>query len=77
MVGAERGLGLVLLPLPKAVKLLDLGDAVRAVLPFAGGLPLELGAFRRARQRFARREQCFDVDSIVDARFSHLELPRR
>ena len=48
MIGLERELGLVLLLLAEPMEALNLRLAVRAVLPFAGGPPRELGRLRRA-----------------------------
>jgi len=71
MIGFERKLGLVLLLRAEPVEALDLRDAVRAVLPLAGRPPRELGGLWRAFQDFPRREQCIDVDAVVDTRLSH------
>src|SRR6185295_994118 len=76
MIGFERELGLVLLLGAEAVKALDLRHAVRAVLPLAGRPPRELGGLWRAFQYFPRRQQCIDVDAVVDTRFSHRDPPR-
>src|SRR4029453_13125645 len=75
MVGIEGEFGLVLLLLAKAMEALDCSTAVRAVLPFAGGPPLELGRLRRAFQYFPCRQQCVYVDSVVDTRLGHRPAP--
>ena len=46
----------------------DGGAAVRALHPFARGLPLELGGLGRVRQRLAGAAQGFDVHAVVDGR---------
>ena len=77
MIGLERGLGLVLLLLAEPEEALDVRLAVRAVLPLAGRPPRELRRLRRALQRFARVQQCLDVDSVVDASSSPCVSPFR
>jgi hypothetical protein len=54
MIGVERELGLALLFLAKTIKAFDRRIAMRAILPFAGGAPFELGGLRRVRQCLAR-----------------------
>ena len=78
MVGIERERGPVLLLLAEAEIALDGGVAVGAVLPLADRPPLELGALGRLGQRFARAEQCGNVDAVVDLGFrcSHFVSPR-
>ena len=66
MVGVEGELALVLLLGAEAVEAFDGGAAVRAVHPLARRAPLELGGLGCLGQRFARAEQCLDVDAVVD-----------
>jgi hypothetical protein len=65
VIRVESKGGLVLLLAAEAVKTLDRGVAVRAVLPTAGCPPFEVGGFGRIRQRLTSGEQCGDVDAIV------------
>src|SRR6185436_4906424 len=71
-IGVERELGLVFLILAEPEKVLQLRLAVRAVLPFAGGAPFELGGFRCALQCLPRGQQCIHVHAVVDECSSHL-----
>jgi hypothetical protein len=65
MVGIEGELGLVLLLGAKPVESFDGGLALGAIDPLAGRPPLEFGAFRLIRQRFASAEQGFDIYTII------------
>jgi hypothetical protein len=66
MIGVEREFGLALLFLAETIKAFDRRMAMRAILPFAGGTPFELGGLRRVRQCFAGSEQSLDVNAIVN-----------
>jgi hypothetical protein len=66
VIRIEREPGLALLFLAQTVKPFDGRMAVRAVLPFAGGTPLELRGLRRIAQSLTRANQSLDVDAIVN-----------
>ena len=57
VIGIEGERGLALLFLAETVKAFDRRMTMRAILPFAGGAPFELGGLRSVRQRFAGGEQ--------------------
>jgi hypothetical protein len=65
VVGIEGERGLAPLLLPEAIKTLDRGVTMRSVFPFTGRAPFELGSHGSLRERFARRDQCFDVHAII------------
>src|SRR5271154_3612721 len=66
MIGVEPEFGLALLFLAETIKAFDRRMAMRAILPFAGGTPFELGGLRCVCQCFAGSEQSLDVNAIVN-----------
>jgi hypothetical protein len=71
MVGIELERGLAVLLRAEAVEALDRRMTVRAVLPLAGGAPLELGGRRRLGERVAGVEQGLNVDAVVGGAVGH------
>src|SRR5690606_7891477 len=76
VVRVERELPAVALLLTQPIEALDRRSAVRAADPVTGGAPAELRGLRSLLQRFARTQQCLDVDAVVDfqGRDVHLRL---
>ena len=72
MIGVERELGLVLLFLRRARRSSATVDlAVRAVLPFAGRPPCELGCLGAPFSASRASSRASHVHAVVDARTSH------
>ena len=66
MIGLERIARAVALLFSQAEEALDRRSAVRAVLPFTDGAPVELRRFGRVCQCGTGTEQRFDIDTVVD-----------
>src|SRR5262249_13667102 len=66
VIGIEFEFRLMGLFFAEPEKFLHGGMAVRAVDPFTGCTPFELGGLRRGRQRLPGAEQCFYIDTVVD-----------